>query len=231
MRLIRRGTGRSACRTTLFTLLFTASAWGALQGMPFAPITMEVGKPAIVCSATPASGLWAREYPFKAETYGLVRGISPVTEQEPKIVLYTLTLNKDFLRLTAAVDAFVARNKGLERSLVQVIDTQGAQRGGYSADELKARLAAIRKVAEDNKITHLSFVVSASNAASFGKRLGLEEGSNPDLLIAHLGTPESPAEKNKRAIIKWMDRYNTDKLSDKTIQEIIVLLERSVTKK
>lgn len=76
---------------------------GLLVGQSFAGVQatvqgdeIQIGKPAPVVAASMASGIWTQRYPFDPKTYGKVRGTCPVSSPEPKIVLYTRTLDKNF---------------------------------------------------------------------------------------------------------------------------------------
>ncbi|HLK61535.1 MAG TPA: hypothetical protein VKU00_33610 [Chthonomonadaceae bacterium] len=101
--------------------------------------SIQIGNPPFVSSATALNGSLEQQYPFDPESYGKVSGFSPTSSQDPKIVLYTLSLDKDFFRLAAVIDAFVTKHKSLNGSLVVVIDAKGAQVGGYSVEEVLKR--------------------------------------------------------------------------------------------
>ena len=127
---------------------------------------IQVGHRLPVLSATAACGKWLERDRLDPATYGKTRGVAPAISPEPKIVLYTSDLSEDFFKIAQAVDAYVAQHPDLAWSFVQVKDPKGAQNGGYTAGELKVRLAEIRTLAAKHGIKHLSFVVSAPGSHS-----------------------------------------------------------------
>ena len=186
-------------------------------------MAVSVGKDFPLSVASPASGRWAEKHPFRPETYGKIRGYNPIGSEDPKIVLCTLSLDKDFFRLAAAVDAFLAKHKGLECSVIQVADIKGAQQGGYTLEEASRRIEELRKLARQYKIEHLSFALSTAPASYFSDHLGFTDHAN--FLAAYLAPEDSP---NAAGRVKWVSQGNTAKLADKAIQEIIDSLEKSI---
>lgn len=183
---------------------------------------IQPGNAAIVCSATPASGPWAKKYPFNPQTYGKVSGVSPVTSPDPKIVLYTRTLDKRFFQLASAIDVLVARFRTLPWSLVQVMDEKGAQFGGYTVPELSQRITEIEKLATQNHINRLSFAISASNVSMFSPRIGLTDPNNVAIAYVTADDPEG------KPIIRWSEKVNTSLLSEKEIQTLVAALEKAI---
>jgi len=162
---------------------------------------VRVGQPLPVCSASAASGALALSEPFNAKTFGTVRGYSPATEPGSKIVIYARSLDRGFFQLAGAVDALVAKRPELAKSFVQVIDAKGAQRGGYTADEVTARLTEIRQLAIRNRVTHLSFALSAPGANSISSRLGIN-GETGVLVTAVVAGPEA----HSHPVVDWLVR-------------------------
>lgn len=183
------------------------------------------GKPLFVSAATIACGPLEAKYPFDPSTYGTVRGYSPATTPDEKIVLFTRTLDTAFFQLASAVDTIVAENPGLAGSLVIVLDEPGAQRGGYSLDALQARRTAIRTLAAQNRIKNLSFFISAPPASSSGPRLGLT-GDNTALLV-HL-VPDAAHPKG-HAVVRWFTRLPTARLDSNARADAVAALTRSIS--
>ncbi len=180
---------------------------------------LKLGDEAITCSATPATGKWATEHPFDEKTYGLTRGVSPATSPSSKIVLYTRTLDKGFFRLAHRLDSLLAKLPDLEWSFVQVLDEKGAQRGGYTAPELTKRLSEVRELATQAKIKHLSFTISAPNAASFGPRLGM--AGPQSLVLAVLVAGKTTNEHPHVAYVRHLESSDiTDKVATEAIEEL-----------
>lgn len=136
---------------------------------------VQEGKRLPVISATAASGVWLQRAAFDRATYGKVRGVCPGASREPKIVIYTNTLSKEFFKIAIAVDNYIANHQELEWSFVQVQDQKGAQAGGYTAEELSARLDEVKRLAQQNGIKHLSFLIAApgSNNTETSKNVTL----------------------------------------------------------
>ena len=183
---------------------------------------IQVGKPLFVSSATAVCGPLEKKYPFDPATYGKSRGYSPTTSGDSKIVIYTRSLDKDFFRLASALDAMAVKQAKLPPVLVIVIDAKGAQNGGYSVEEVKARREEIRHLAQQNKLEHLSFFLSAPGANGIAPRLGLT--GNVTLFAARLDGKE---EDGKRALVQWETQRDATKLSEKAVQELVASLEKS----
>lgn len=186
---------------------------------------VRIGKPLFVSSATIMCGPLESVYPFAPETYGLSCGYSPATSEDSKIVLYTHALDKQFFRLASDIDALAAKNKKLAGSMVIVIDEKGAQYGGYSIEEVKQRREAIRRLVTENKITHLSFFLSAPNAVSIAPSLRL---TNANLLIAFL-VESNPA--GDHAIVQWFMPMQTTQLDEKALTGAVDALKNAVSAK
>ncbi len=193
------------------------------QGQPQGQVErVTLGKQFPLCVATAATGKWAKECPFNPAMFGKIRGYNVLGRKSPQVVIGTLSLDSHFLRLAKAVDDFVGRHKELEWSAIQVGDTKGAQIGGYTADEIVQRMKELQNIARQNKLKHLSFVLSSPNADGFSQRLGLTEGSN--LLVALVaGNADS-----KEGVVKWFAQRQSSQMSKQTTQEIIASLEKSV---
>jgi hypothetical protein len=175
---------------------------------------IQKGKPLPAVSATAASGRWVERAAFNPESYGKVRGISPGRAKEQKVVLYTSVLNRDFFRVAAAVDRYIARRPELAWSYVMVTDTRGAQFGGYTAMEVRARLDEIKSLARRNGIRHLSFLVAApgSNTTDVPQAV----------VLAHVRT----AKKTENwPIVDWVTEVSLMELQGTTLSRQISALD------
>jgi hypothetical protein len=121
---------------------------------------VQVGKSLYPAAATAASGRWLERAALNPATYGKVRGVSPVVSPEPKVVLYTASLDEEFFRVAAAVDRYVGQNPRLAWSLVQVQDVRGPDDGPVTVEAMRTRLEEVRALARRHRIRNLSFVVS-----------------------------------------------------------------------
>ncbi|MBB6052771.1 hypothetical protein [Armatimonas rosea] len=176
---------------------------------------IEVGKALPVTSATAATGPWLERAPLNPATYGQTRGVSPATSPEAKIVLYTPTLSEDFFKLARRVDSLIEKHPELKWSFVQVSDPKGAQRGGYTADELKTRLAELKTLAESHELKHLSLVVAAPAA---------RPGSSTITLAF---TKQSTA-KYQHPVVAWTGQTDEAKLDRATIEKLIGELSATI---
>lgn len=157
------------------------------------------GRSLPVISATAATGRWLERAAFNPETYGKTRGVSPATSREPKVVLYTTTLSEDFFKIALAVDKFVGEHPELAWSFVQVSDPRGAQLGGYTPEELAARLAQIKELVQQHGIQHLSFLVAAPGRAP---------ENPPTVTLAHV----RPNETKAHPVVDWTLHMNIAQL-------------------
>lgn len=157
------------------------------------------GRSLPVISATAATGRWLERAAFNPETFGKTRGVSPATSREPKVVLYTSALSEDFFKIAAAVDKFVGEHPELAWSFVQVSDPRGAQLGGYTPEELTARLAQIKEIVAQHGIQHLSFLVAAPGRAP---------ENPPTVTLAHV----RPTETKAHPVVDWTVHMNTAQL-------------------
>jgi len=180
---------------------------------------ITVGKPLFVTSATYVGGSLDNTYPFNPESYGKVRGYSPATENGTRVVIYTRTLDKEFIKLAQAIDSAIGKHKELSNALVIVMDEKGAQRGGYTVEELTQRRHVISKTATDAGIKNLGFFISAPGADSLTSRLGLKDGEN--VVITRLA--ESPEAKHK-PVVKSITRLQVNKLTEELIKTTIEAL-------
>lgn len=195
----------------VFSLLGTASAQ---------PQALQAGKPIPVMSATAASGRWLERAALEPETYGKVRGVSPGTSSEPKIVLYTPVLNAEFFKIAATVDNYIANRPELAWSYVMVTDAKGAQRGGYTATELRARLDEIKVLAARHGIRHLSFLVSApGNKTTKPKKTAVIAYSHK------AATPE------KHPIVSWLTEIPLDTPSKFMPSQLVSSLDTAISPK
>lgn len=80
-------------------------------------------------------------------------------------------------------------------------------------------------MASENKIRHLSFVLSAPNAASLAPRLGIADKNNVLVLRRAPSKPEGG-----HGVVAWLSRYDTSALTDTDIQEMIAALDKSEKK-
>lgn len=151
---------------------------------------VEVGKAPVTIAATIVCGPLEKDYAFDPRTYGRVHGDAPIRSSHPPFVLYAFAPTPGFFRLATALDALVAQDPTWSNSLVIISDEKGAQRGGYSAEELTLRRESLRRLVQRNHITHLSFFLSAPNAKTLMSRLKLT--GKQDLLLAALDNRKRP---------------------------------------
>ncbi|MCW3095430.1 MAG: hypothetical protein JWL77_1048 [Chthonomonadaceae bacterium] len=152
---------------------------------------VEAGKAPVVIAATIVCGPLEKDYYFEPRSYGKVSGDAPIRSSHPPFVLYTSALTPGFFRLATTLDALVAKDPTWANSLVMVSDEKGAQRGGYTVEELTGRRANLRQLVLRNHITHLSFFLSAPPAKTLMSRLKLI--GKQDILLAGLDNRTRPS--------------------------------------
>ncbi len=207
------------------------------------------GKPLLVVVTAGICGPLEKEAPFDPKTYGTIRGFNPAGSKETKIILYTHVLDERFFRLASAIDKMVAKTPKLARSQVIVIDDKGAQRGGYTAEEVEKRRQAIRQLAASHNINHLSFFIAAPRASYILPILGLSapqpiDATDPaeaakadtkptdknatNLLLTYF--TENP-EGRGFAVLKWSTPLQSAKLNNATIPETLTALQKAIEEK
>ena len=215
------------CRLALgMALLFPLGAAGRTapcQQLPHgaAATEIEVGKVPFVSAATFVCGPLERVYPFDPQTYGKVSGYAPVRSSNPPIVLYAAALDPGFFRLAKALDSLVATDRVWLNSLVIIIDAKGAQRGGYTVEEVIQRRKSLRQVVRSHHLTHLSFFLSAPGAKSMLPRLNLT--GSQDLLLSTL---DSHVQPEGESVVRSVLRLESDGLTAEKCKETVAALIR-----
>ena len=139
----------------------------------------RVGKPTPLVVATTATGPHATRFPFNSQTYGKVSGFAPATRAaKPCIVIYGKNLNDYTLAIAFMIDRITQSHPEMDAAYFYLFDAKGAQRGGYTADELAARL-------------HLPLAELESVAESLGGQSGLDE---------HLGLAGKTVRRGERPL-------------------------------
>lgn len=152
-------------------------------------------------------------------TYGRVSGVSPAVSPEPKIILYTDLLGEGFWRTAVAVDRYVGKNPKLAWSFVQVRDVKGAQRGGYTADELRARIAEIAELTRKRGIRHLLFVIAAP---------GRGEAEPSDAVT--LAYTSAKGKSDPFPTVSWVTQIPASSVTDKILADTLASLDAVVRK-
>lgn len=173
--------------------------------------------------ATPATGSAAKEIPFDAQKFGKVRGTSPGTATKMAcIMVYTTKLDERCIALIRKLDAVAGESK-LEGSFVHVFDEKGAQVGGYTADEITARIKELEKVATDNKLKHISLGIAASPSAA--SQVGLDDSH--DVAVSTL---RKSAGRSAGVTVSWYELTAAKSLDDKAITAIATAVQDAMKK-
>lgn len=184
----------------------------------------KVGKRAPVSVTTPASGPLAAKYPFDPQKFGLIKGYSPGTASKTDcIMIYTRTLSPPVITLATRIEAIISENPNLESSFLHVFDEKGAQAGGYSADEVVARIAEIQTLANTHTLTQLSIGIAANPS---GTNVGLIDDC--DLVVVFLAGSK---DQRKSATVAWHRSLNTKELEEDTLQSVELSLRAAITKR
>lgn len=185
----------------------------------------RLGRPAPLIVATAASGPWAAKHPFDPAKYGLVRGYSPgAATSGANVLVYARTLNPPVLALAARLDSIASDNPQLGKPFVHLYDGKGAQRGGYTVDEVQTRLAELRELAAANKLTHTSIGIVSSPGTAV--QVGLDD--THDLVIVVLAASKEPA---PRPVVAWYRVANTTNLDVKALQELDASLRDAIARR
>lgn len=180
-----------------------------------------LGKRAPVSVATPAAGPWATKHPFDPKTFGLTRGYSPGTSAKTDgIMIYTRTLSPVVLNLATRVEGIITETPRLESSFVHLFDKKGAQYGGYSADEVVARIAEIQALANEHQLNRLSIGIAANSS---GKNVGLV--GDRDLVVVFL---RASADQQESANVAWYRSFNTAELAEEALEDLVESLRTAI---
>ncbi|MFT3883267.1 MAG: hypothetical protein QM703_26890 [Gemmatales bacterium] len=174
--------------------------------------------------ATTATGPHAKQYPFRPETYGKTSGHSPTTNMSKAcILIYTRQLNSATLPLASAINEFTLKHFSLDPAYLLLFDVKGAQRGGYTVEEMTARIKELEEISQKNKLTGVSIGIAANPA--YAEKAGLNNIN--DVAIVLLKTPTS---SRKEPVIAWYQMLSAKDLSAKTLSTLEADLEAVLKK-
>jgi hypothetical protein len=214
-------------RTCAFVPLFLLCCTQALCAQTSLADTVwkkHMGGRAPLSVSTPATGLWADEHPFDPKTFGTIRGFSPATGAKNAIVMvYVRSLNENTLNLLQAIDAVISTQEDLKWSYVQIFDEKGAQVGGYTADEILARIAGLKQIADDQKIKSLSLGLAANGLPKSAEQVGLNNDN--DIVVAFLRKPPKP---KSAPVVAWFRAFLSTQLTPANIAEFSKALEETI---
>ncbi|MFN7730255.1 MAG: hypothetical protein ACK5OB_00020 [Pirellula sp.] len=156
-----------------------------------------LGKKQPLLVSTPATGPWALKRPFDPEKFGQTRGTAPglgrrgLGDATGMVMLITSTLSQDMLEFIQGMDRIAdpdrtsrdpsepessaSLSKLGNRSLdayVHHIDSNGAQLGGFTIDQIADRIARLQELAETYSLKHVSMGIAANGSL---ERVGLNE--------------------------------------------------------
>ena len=169
-----------------------------------------VGEQATVIGVRFAIGLWAAEHQMTCPSarYG----------NEPKIAIYTTTLNDNVLNLSLAVDRLIAEDASLKWSFVALSDEKGAYSGvvskHYSKDEQAERLSEIKKLATRKGITQLTIGNTSWPASRTRHTFDMSEDS--DVLVLFLD-----GDSQMLRVVKFVRLVDSAKLNSKMIDSML----------
>jgi hypothetical protein len=178
--------------------------------------------------STPASGPWAKQYPFDPDKYGKIRGFSPSTSSKSSlIVLYTTTLSKEMMLAVQKIEAILKKERetksGGESTVdayIHFLDSKGAQLGGYTVEEVSDRIERIQEIAAENDLSHVSIGIAA-NASP--ERVGLSDEVDGVLVFV---SPETG--KGKTGNVVWYTTLKSNALDDSSIEEWAKHLQEAI---
>ncbi len=127
------------------------------------------------------------------------------------------------MELAARVDALVARRPELKSSGVYLFDTQGAQQGGYTSEELIQRIKEIQEISDKHKLNVLSIAIAANSSPKSTARVGLNDSH--DVMIVYF---RPNINSNKRAVVTWLKAAKTADLDKTSIDEIVKSLTAAI---
>jgi hypothetical protein len=184
-----------------------------------------LGKKAPVSVSTPATGFWAEKYPFDSSAFGKVRGHCPAASMSGSgIMVYARQLNPQVLAALERINESLASHSDMTQSYVNLFDSKGAQFGGYTADEVSARIAELQKIAADHKLTHLSIGIAANGSDGHAARCGLDK--THDLVVVFLKANPDP---KKPALVSAYRAFHSDDLTREKLDELVTFLDQAMS--
>ena len=184
----------------------------------------RIGERAPVSVTTPATGIWAAEYPFDPKKFGTIRGFSPATGAKKSIVMvYVRSLNANTIDLLRAIDGLISTREELNWSYVQIFDEKGAQVGGYTADEILARITELKKISDEQNLKSLSLGLAANGSPKSAAQVGLDKDT--DIVVAFIRKPDGP---KKSPVVAWYGALQSETLNAASITEFSKALDGSI---
>lgn len=180
-----------------------------------------MGSPPPLLVATAATGPWATKHPFDATTFGKTRGFSPSTEVEGSCILvYLRKLDANQQKLVSKLNAITQANPKMEPCFIHLFDVKGAQRGGYTADELQTRINELKVVADKHQWKHSSLGITA-NARGFDQ-VGLDDQHDTAIVLIR------PMPGKKSPVTTWYRLTSDTLLTEAGIQELETSLRGAI---
>lgn len=206
-----------------------------------------LGKKQPLLISTPATGPWALKHPFDPEKFGRTRGFAPglgrrgLGDATGMVMLITSTLSQDMMQFIERIDRIAdpdrtsrdpsdpevspSLTKLGKRQLdayVHYLDSNGAQLGGFTADQLAERIARLQELAESHSLKHASMGIAANGAL---ERVGLNDLGDAVLIYVSAqplpqsaGSPESnPSEPKPNQIegrVAWYRCIRRDAMQE-----------------
>lgn len=176
---------------------------------------LKVGEQAPVSGVYFAMGFWAAEH--KMTCPAARRG------KEPKIAVYTTTLDENVLDLALAVDRLIAHDSALKWSFVSVSDKKGGSTsvkspGYYSKDELAERLRELKESASGKGIKQLTIGITSAGLAKEREKVGLSNEHN--VVVAFLD-----GDRRKSRRVKFAKSVHSSKLDAKMIESLLAEIQ------
>ena len=181
------------------------------EGVADHPRGLRVGERAPVSGVYFACGAWAAEH--QKTCPAARRG------NDPKIAIYTTTLDENVLNLALAVDRLIAGDATLKWSFVSVSDQKGGNVGVKSADyyskaELAQRLAELKTSAVHKGIQQLTLGITSTGDSREREKLGIPEDAN--VLVTFLD-----GDRRRSRLVKFVKPIHSSNLDAETIASLL----------
>lgn len=171
----------------------------------------------------PVSGVYFATGPWKE----ISRMTCPAAKfgKDPKLVIYTTSMNESVLNLARKFDAMIAAEPALKWSFVSISDAKGGHRGiggadYYNDDELAARLTELERIAADHKLANITLGITMAPASR--ERTKLRLADEHDLAVAFIGGSD-----HKSREIKFIRLMHSSKLTDDAIASIVAAIDKA----
>ncbi|HQR09067.1 MAG TPA: hypothetical protein PLN21_19755 [Gemmatales bacterium] len=126
------------------------------------------------------------------------------------ILIYTRQLNSSTLSIASAINDFTLKHFSLDPAYLLLFDVKGAQRGGYTVEEITSRIKELEEISQKNKLKAVSIGIAAN--PGYAEKAGLNNINDVAIVLLKTST-----KSQKDPVIAWYRILSAKNLSDKAL--------------